>query len=181
VRRNTALSVTRRCSSPRGSGDAEEEGKLNHLTPLLPVADQARLAAVAPCRQAKGDPWLAVNRRGQDGSEGSIRAPGNRGAADAVAPERPQAVVEQRSVQPTQRTGRGLWGYLVWGVLALFVALFELLAAFDDDNTPWPTLSRTTGNLQDDYPVTAIPILAGLVVLGARIVFYPWPNRRSES
>jgi hypothetical protein len=93
----------------------------------------------------------------------------------------PKPWLTRESIQPTQRTGRELWGYLVWGVLALFVALFELLAAFDDDNTPWPTLSRTTGNLQDDYPVTAIPILAGLVVLGARIVFYPWPNPRSES
>ena len=93
----------------------------------------------------------------------------------------PKPWLGQESTQPGERTRREIWGYVVWGTLALFVALFELLAAFDDDNTPWPTLSRTAGNLQDDHSWTAIPILAGLVVLGARIVFYPWPNRESES
>ncbi|MGH3144015.1 MAG: hypothetical protein ACRDO9_12935 [Gaiellales bacterium] len=58
---------------------------------------------------------------------------------------------------------------------------FELTAAFDDKGTPWPTLSRTAGTLQEDIPLTALPILGGLVVLAARIVFYPWPSRKSES
>jgi hypothetical protein len=78
-------------------------------------------------------------------------------------------------------TGRELWGYAVWGFIALVILVFESLAAFDGDATPWPTLSRTAGNLQDDFHWTGIPILGGLSVLTARIVFYPWPNRRAES
>jgi len=71
-------------------------------------------------------------------------------------------------------------GYLIWGVLAVLVATFELTAAFDGDATPWPTLSRTAGNLQRDHHWTAMPILGGLAVLAARIVFYPWPFRQAE-
>jgi hypothetical protein len=93
----------------------------------------------------------------------------------------PNPWLGQESTKPGPLTGREKWGFLLWGVLSLVVLVFELLAAFDDDNTPWPTLSRTAGTLQDDFPLTALPILGGLVVLGARIVFYPWPNRRAES
>lgn len=93
----------------------------------------------------------------------------------------PQPWRDEQSIKPGALTGREKWGYALWGFLALVVAVFELLAAFDNENTPWPTLSRTAGTLQDDYHLTAIPILGGLVVLAARIVFYPWPNRSSES
>ena len=72
-------------------------------------------------------------------------------------------------------------GYIVWGLLAIVVAVFELVAFFDGDATPWPTLSETAGNLQARHNWTAMPILAGLSVLGARIVFYPWPFRKPES
>lgn len=92
----------------------------------------------------------------------------------------PKPWLGQESIQAGALTARELWGYAVWGFVAAIVAVFECLAAFDDDKTPWPTLSRTAGNLQDDLHWTGIPILAGLAVLTARVVFYPWPNRRSE-
>lgn len=72
-------------------------------------------------------------------------------------------------------------GYIIWGILAVIVAAFELTAFLDGDATPWPTLSETAGNLQARHNWTAMPILAGLTVLGARIVFYPWPFRKAES
>jgi hypothetical protein len=78
-------------------------------------------------------------------------------------------------------TRREWRGYILWGVLAVVVAAFELTAAFDGDWTPWPTLSETAGNLQERHHWTAMPILAGLTVLGARIVFYPWPFKEPES
>ena len=78
-------------------------------------------------------------------------------------------------------TSREWRGYIVWGLLAVVVTAFELRAFLDGDATPWPTLSESAGNLQARHNWTAMPILAGLVVLGARIVFYPWPFRRPES
>lgn len=85
------------------------------------------------------------------------------------------------SLEPGPLTPREVRGYVVWGFLAGFVAAFEILAAFDGDVTPWPTLSSTAAQLQRDHIWAGPLILAGLVVLGARIVFYPWPFRRSES
>jgi hypothetical protein len=90
----------------------------------------------------------------------------------ALAPE---------SLDPGPLTPREVRGYVVWGFIAGFVAAFEILAAFDGDATPWPTLSRTAANLQEDYTLAGPVILAVLVVLAARIVFYPWPYRKGES
>jgi hypothetical protein len=108
-----------------------------------------------------------------------------RPATEAELKQSPMSVpnpwLGKQSTKPGALTGREKWGFLLWGFLSLVVLLFETLAAFDDKDTPWPTLSRTAGTLQDDIPLTALPILGGLVVLAARIVFYPWPNRSSES
>jgi hypothetical protein len=85
------------------------------------------------------------------------------------------------SLEPGPLTPREVRGYVVWGFVAGFVAAFEILAAFDGDATPWPTLSRTAANLQEDYTLAGPLILGVLVVLAARIVFYPWPYRKAES
>jgi magnesium-transporting ATPase (P-type) len=84
------------------------------------------------------------------------------------------------SVESGPWTRRELFGYMLWGGIALVILVFECVAAFDGDRTPWPTLSSTAGNLQEDHHWTGLLILGGLSVLAARIVFYPWPNRRSE-
>jgi hypothetical protein len=91
-------------------------------------------------------------------------------------PKVPPAAVDAGPV-----TRREWSGYVVWGALGVVVALFEFVAFVDGDATPWPTLSKTAGTLQAHHNWTAIPILAGLVVLAARIVFYPWPFRTPES
>jgi hypothetical protein len=85
------------------------------------------------------------------------------------------------SLEPGPLTPREVRGYVVWGFVAGFVAAFEILAAFDGDATPWPTLSRTAADLQERYALAGPLILGLLVVVAARIVFYPWPYRRSES
>jgi hypothetical protein len=92
----------------------------------------------------------------------------------------PEPWLGPESVKPGPWTRRELFGYVLWGVIALVVLVFECVAAFDGDDTPWPTLSRTAGTLQEDYHWTGLVILGGLSVLAARIVFFPWPNRRSE-
>ena len=96
-----------------------------------------------------------------------------------MAARDPSQAPEAPEVGPV--SGREWRGYLVWGFLAVVVTAFELTAFFDGDATPWPTLSETAGNLQARHNWTAMPILAGLAVLGARIVFYPWPFRKPES
>jgi hypothetical protein len=93
----------------------------------------------------------------------------------------PKPWLGEQSTKPGPLTRREIWGSVLWGLLSLVVLFFELTAAFDDKSTPWPTLSRTAGTLQEDIPLTALPILGGLAVLAARIVFYPWPSRKSES
>jgi hypothetical protein len=93
----------------------------------------------------------------------------------------PKPWLSPESVEPGALDDREIGGYILWGVLAVVVAGFELLAAYDGDATPWPTLSSTAGTLQANHHWTALPILGALVVLGARIVFYPWPYRKPES
>jgi len=83
------------------------------------------------------------------------------------------------SVKPGAWSRREILGYVVWGSIGLLIAVFELLAAFGK-TTPWPTLSSTVGKLERDYPWVAIVVVSVIVVLGARIVFYPWPNRQAE-
>ncbi len=95
-----------------------------------------------------------------------------------MASRDPTLARDQPEVGPVSR--REWSGYIVWGILAVIVTVFELLA-WRGANIPFPTLSETAGNLQARHNWTAMPILAGLVVLGARIVFYPWPFRRAES
>jgi hypothetical protein len=93
----------------------------------------------------------------------------------------PKPWLNPESVESDALGRREIRGYMLWGFLAVVVAVFELLAAYDGDATPWPTLSSTAGALQADHHWTALPILGGLVILTARIVFYPWPYRRPES
>ncbi len=108
-----------------------------------------------------------------------------RPATEAELQQSPMSVPKpwlgEQSTKPGPLTRREIWGSVLWGLLSLVVLFFELTAASDDKGTPWPTLSRTAGTLQEDIPLTALPILGGLVVLAARIVFYPWPSRKSES
>ena len=92
----------------------------------------------------------------------------------------PDPLTAQLTVDPGPVTRREWTGYAVWGVLAVIVTVFELLAFLDAD-MPFPTLSETAGNLQARHNWTAMPILGGLAVLGARIVFYPWPFKKAES
>jgi hypothetical protein len=59
-------------------------------------------------------------------------------------------------------------GYLVWGVAALVIAGTELAAVFDA--AWWPTISATTGHLEDKWPALAL-IVVFLIVYGAYCVF----------
>jgi hypothetical protein len=83
------------------------------------------------------------------------------------------------TIEPGPWTRREILGYVVWGSIGVVIALFECLAAFGTW-TPWTTLSSTVGTLERHHPWVGIFTLSVIVVLGARIVFYPWPNRQAE-
>jgi hypothetical protein len=80
---------------------------------------------------------------------------------------------------PATMPAREKWGYLVWGLLVGFILVTECLAAFWSE-CPIPTISGTTGQLEKDHSWVKVVVLGGLVTLAARIVFYPWPNRKAE-
>jgi hypothetical protein len=94
-----------------------------------------------------------------------------------ISTPRPELGLE--STQPGALTRREVWGYVFWGAMAVFVTVIELLARFGT-HTPFPTISQTAANLAARHHWVSMIYLAGLVTLGARIVFYPWPNRAAE-
>lgn len=91
----------------------------------------------------------------------------------------PRPELGPESTLPGPFTPREVWGYVFWGTMALFIAVMELLARFGT-NVPFPTVSQTAANVAARHPWVSMVYLAGLVTLGARIVFYPWPNRTSD-
>lgn len=72
---------------------------------------------------------------------------------------------------------RELWGYAVWGLLAVVVAVPEILAAVGREFVPWPGFARTVVYLQARRPVLTIVLLGLFAVLIVHIVWYPWPDR----
>jgi hypothetical protein len=69
-------------------------------------------------------------------------------------------------------------GYVFWGVLALFVAIPELIAA--GWHVPWPTISETVGHLEKHHHWVRVLVVAGLASFTTRVVFYPWPNKTPD-
>jgi hypothetical protein len=68
-------------------------------------------------------------------------------------------------------------GYLVWGALAVIVAVPELLAAVGKELVPWPGFARTVVYLQARSPLITMIVLALFAILIVHIVWYPWPRR----
>ena len=68
-------------------------------------------------------------------------------------------------------------GYLVWGALALIVAVPEVLAAVGKELVPWPGFARTVVYLQARSPMITMIVLALFAILIVHIVWYPWPRR----
>jgi hypothetical protein len=104
-------------------------------------------------------------------------------------PERPSPVAE--APRPTWLGGRAAiepvdpmparerWGYVFWGILAAFILATEAVAAFWDDF--WvPTISGTTGGLEQRHDWLKLIVLGVITVVGARIAFYPWPYRKID-
>jgi hypothetical protein len=68
-------------------------------------------------------------------------------------------------------------GYVIWGALAVFVAVPEILASARKELVPWPGFTRTAVYLQARSPRITMIALALFAVLIVHIVWYPWPSR----
>jgi hypothetical protein len=64
------------------------------------------------------------------------------------------------------------WGYAVWSLVALTIAVPELTAAIDD-KAPWPTISGTVGELEWVWSPTSIIVVALIVFAAANAVRNP--------
>jgi hypothetical protein len=87
------------------------------------------------------------------------------------------------AARPPEPTGplerRELWGYVFWGTLAVFILTTEALAAFWS-GFPIPTVSWTTGQLEQNHHWFKLIVVGGLTLIATRITFYPWPFRRLD-
>jgi hypothetical protein len=94
-----------------------------------------------------------------------------------ISTPRPQLGPE--SVDPGPLEQREIWGYVLWGLMGVAVAIPELLAAIGTD-IPFFTISTTSAKLAARHNWVSMIYLGGLVVLGTRILFYPWPYKKAE-
>jgi hypothetical protein len=93
----------------------------------------------------------------------------------------PRPGLGPESVRPEHpMPAREKWGYAVWGTIVVFILVMELLAAFSH-GLGFPTVSKTVGDLERRHHWVKVVMLGGFVTLTARIVFYPWPNRRTDT
>jgi hypothetical protein len=74
---------------------------------------------------------------------------------------------------------RELIGYLFWGSLGAFILTTEALAAFWS-GFPIPTISSTTGQLEEHHHWVKLIVVGGLTVIAFRITFYPWPFKKLD-
>jgi hypothetical protein len=91
----------------------------------------------------------------------------------------PRPELGPQSLEPGPLVEREIWGYVFWGLLGVAVAIPELLAAIGT-NMPFFTISTTSAKLAAHYNWVSMIYLGGLVVLGTRILFYPWPYKKAE-
>lgn len=68
-------------------------------------------------------------------------------------------------------TPRERWGYGVWTVVGVVVAIPEIWAAAVGD-APWPTISGVVGHLEDLWHPTAVLVVAVIVIAAALAAGY---------
>jgi uncharacterized membrane protein HdeD (DUF308 family) len=65
-------------------------------------------------------------------------------------------------------TSRERWGYAVWGTVAVFVGVTEVLARISSslrNAIPWPTISAVVGHLERRWPFVAVIVLATIAAV----------------
>jgi hypothetical protein len=69
-------------------------------------------------------------------------------------------------------TRREVWGYAVWGAMAIVVAVPELWAAIGGEAVEWPTISGTVGYLEYWHVWVSIIVIGVLVWAAFHAVQY---------
>jgi hypothetical protein len=65
-----------------------------------------------------------------------------------------------------------VWGYIMWGSMALVIAIPEITAAVHH-GVPWPTISGMTGHLENRWSAVALIVVALIVVAAIHAVRFP--------
>jgi hypothetical protein len=65
-----------------------------------------------------------------------------------------------------QESVRLIFGYVVWGLTGVAIAVPEIWAAVDSEHVPWPTISGTVGYIEYWHDWVAV-IVIGVLVWGA--------------
>jgi len=79
---------------------------------------------------------------------------------------------------------RRKWGYIVWGVTGLAIAVPEIWAAKWPDNARFPTISGTVGYIEywhDWVALLVIGVLVWAAFLWGALTRFPLQNRWVES
>lgn len=69
------------------------------------------------------------------------------------------------------------WGYFVWGVMGVVVAIPEIAAAVGGSHFPWRTISGTIGHLEDLNSIVAIAPVAVIAMLAVSVLRFPKEER----
>lgn len=77
--------------------------------------------------------------------------------------------------------GRRRWGYVVWGLTGLAIAVPEIWAAKWPDNAKFPTISGTVGYIEYWHDWVALLVLAVLVWAGFHAVEFRHPQAYVDS
>ncbi|MDQ2982638.1 MAG: hypothetical protein M3R70_01750 [Actinomycetota bacterium] len=72
------------------------------------------------------------------------------------------------------------WGYLVWVVAGIAIAVPELIAAIDGGALPFTTISEMVGHLERRWPVVELAVVAAIVFLLFSTVRFPPQTPRTE-
>lgn len=73
------------------------------------------------------------------------------------------------------REGRFVLGYVIYGLIGVFLVLLPALAGHVLV-VPFPSLIETLRDLERRVPLVALVVLAGLVILLIHLALYPWPD-----
>jgi membrane protein implicated in regulation of membrane protease activity len=84
-----------------------------------------------------------------------------------AAPSRERWAVRFRGLGSREK-----WGYVVWSLVGVIIAIPEIWAAAG--SPPWPTISATVGHLETLWNPVALLVVALIAAAAVHAVRYPW-------
>jgi hypothetical protein len=90
-----------------------------------------------------------------------------------AASERPASGGLRRPADELSDDARRAWGYIVWGLMGVVIAVPEIWAVVG--TPPWSTISATVGHLEARHGFVGLIVVALIVLATARALSFPWP------